>query len=755
MNYKIARHISLFLTAIMLVTTVGVASPAVPAHAATLTVNTTDDELNSDGDCSLREAIQAATDDFAVDACPSGSGDDIITVPSGTYTLTILGANDNDNLSGDLDIKSNITINGAGAANTIIQAGTIGYPNPSANGIDGVFDITGNHFVTFSGMTIANAKGRSGITISPFAGAATVNVTNSVISGNQHSTGSGIANFGASTLNVSNTTFSNNGATGLGGGLYTQYGATTITNSTFLNNAAHQGGGLAAYANATIVNSTFSGNTANQDGGAILVQNPSTVTISNSTIAGNTAGTVLYSGGLSIGGTSTLHLNNTIIANNIGDGAPGDCRKYSDSETVDGTNNLIEADAGASSSCGSTTTNLISSADPKLTPLTGNPAYFGLLSNSPALNAGSDSVCMAAPVNNTSQNGTTRPSGSHCEIGSFEGPGLVMPDLVIVKTNNVGGVTVYPNVWSWTITITNEGSADAVFTDGQILLRDNMPTNASYVLSQNGHGGGTSGSFLTPSSPTGDTEVQVFGGLTIPPGGWVEIGYEVTPSSAGVYNNPRDGGSCLVDPDNLVTEVTESNNSCSDSVTLIEPLTASFRSAGAADGYIVESGENTSVGGSPVPSGGTFIVGDYTYDRQVVAVLHFETSSLPNDAVIIGVRLQIKKQGSSGSNPFAALGNLSVDMSIPFFGAEAALKKTDFEASSTPDIGIFNPVLLPGGWFEANLGTNVSLDGSTQYRLHFDLGDNDDNRANFLRLFSGNYTTVSYRPVLIVEYYIP
>ena len=30
------------------------------AHAATITVNTTTDELNTDGDCSLREAIRAA-----------------------------------------------------------------------------------------------------------------------------------------------------------------------------------------------------------------------------------------------------------------------------------------------------------------------------------------------------------------------------------------------------------------------------------------------------------------------------------------------------------------------------------------------------------------------------------------------------------------------------------------------------------------------------------------------------------------------
>ena len=40
--------------------------------APSTTVSTTNDELNADGDCSLREAIQAANTDTGVDACPAG-----------------------------------------------------------------------------------------------------------------------------------------------------------------------------------------------------------------------------------------------------------------------------------------------------------------------------------------------------------------------------------------------------------------------------------------------------------------------------------------------------------------------------------------------------------------------------------------------------------------------------------------------------------------------------------------------------------
>ena len=57
-----------------------------------ISVTTTDDELNADGDCSLREAIQAANTNQTVDACPTGSGADSILLPTGDYSLAQAGA---------------------------------------------------------------------------------------------------------------------------------------------------------------------------------------------------------------------------------------------------------------------------------------------------------------------------------------------------------------------------------------------------------------------------------------------------------------------------------------------------------------------------------------------------------------------------------------------------------------------------------------------------------------------------------------
>src|SRR4026208_757418 len=82
-------------------------------HAASLTVTTTDDELNADGDCSLREATRAANLDAPVDKCAGRHHSDTINIPAGTYTLALAGTDEEDGLTGDLDITANLTLKGA------------------------------------------------------------------------------------------------------------------------------------------------------------------------------------------------------------------------------------------------------------------------------------------------------------------------------------------------------------------------------------------------------------------------------------------------------------------------------------------------------------------------------------------------------------------------------------------------------------------------------------------------------------------
>src|SRR5215211_81227 len=61
------------------------------------------------GDCTLRAAIQEANE---------LAGADTVSIPAGTYALTIEGAGEDAAASGDLDITEALTITGAGMGNT-------------------------------------------------------------------------------------------------------------------------------------------------------------------------------------------------------------------------------------------------------------------------------------------------------------------------------------------------------------------------------------------------------------------------------------------------------------------------------------------------------------------------------------------------------------------------------------------------------------------------------------------------------------
>jgi CSLREA domain-containing protein len=101
------------------------------AYAAGISVTTTADELNNNGNCSLREAIRAANTNSKVDSCAAGSSSstDTITLQAGTYGLSLEGGNEDSAKTGDLDITGALTINGAGMSalsNLTIKSGTIG-----------------------------------------------------------------------------------------------------------------------------------------------------------------------------------------------------------------------------------------------------------------------------------------------------------------------------------------------------------------------------------------------------------------------------------------------------------------------------------------------------------------------------------------------------------------------------------------------------------------------------------------------------
>jgi hypothetical protein len=330
----------------------GVAGSAASAHATTLTPNTVLDELTpGNGQCSLREAVSATRSVGTPGDCGTASGDDTIMLGAATYTLTIGGAAENANQTGDLDAgtgaPNSVAITGAGPGATTIDAGGLGdrilefggassfavsgvtltgghpptgVPFPNNNGgairaftagtlaiVDCV--ITGNHAADGAVGTAPAGQGGPGGAGGAINATTRLTVSDSVISGN-HSGNGGMGGAGADDAKANGGNGGQGGDAGGGGGIYAPGGTTslTITNTTFSGNSAGSGGTGGAGGNggdgAIATGGTGGTGGFGGPGGGLFVGGE-TLAIANSTLSGNSAGAGGTGGrGGGTGGTS-------------------------------------------------------------------------------------------------------------------------------------------------------------------------------------------------------------------------------------------------------------------------------------------------------------------------------------------------------------------------------------------------------------------------------------------------------------------
>lgn len=367
-NYFVAVATTLLLACCLF-------AEATSADAASILVNTTSDELNSDGDCSLREAVQAANTDQPVDGCAGGAGLDTITLQIGTYFLAVTTPNyhdENANVTGDLDILQPLNIVGSGAGKTVIDGA-------GGNRLFQVF-VGGN--VHLSGMTLQNG----------FAPALAYN-------------GGAVQNEG--TLTISDSNISDNFA-GIGGGIWNHAGSLTIERTSMTGNQASDGGAiLNSSGTVTITNATFNGNSF-FNGGAIENQGGQ-VTLLNATITSNHVNpSIGFGGGLATCCTGVTTIKNTILAGNT----PTECAGPLTSAGY----NVIQV-TGTCAISGDTTGNQYAT-DPELGPLA---SENGTLTQAPQ--AGSpviDAASLDCPPPATDQTGFSRSIRQRCDIGAYE-----------------------------------------------------------------------------------------------------------------------------------------------------------------------------------------------------------------------------------------------------------------------------------------------------------------------------------------------
>jgi LPXTG-site transpeptidase (sortase) family protein len=154
-------------------------------------------------------------------------------------------------------------------------------------------------------------------------------------------------------------------------------------------------------------------------------------------------------------------------------------------------------------------------------------------------------------------------------------------DLTVSKTNNVSGSVAQNGTFNWTITVSNIGTGVSSFADSVVILSDPLPGADGYYP----QGALTIVNGGTP--PTGTINCSITGSalscaasggtVTLPAGASFSVTFAVTPTASGSLAN-----TATVDPGGNVTETDETNNTASDSVSVIAPPSIS-KSFGAAN----------------------------------------------------------------------------------------------------------------------------------------------------------------------------
>jgi len=310
----------------------------------------------------------------------------------------------------------------------------------------------------------------------------------------------------------------------------------------------------------------------------------------------------------------------------------------------------------------------------------------------------------------------------------------------------------------------------AFLSVSSILRADPNPTNAANVNFTVNFSRSVTGVEIAP--PFDDFGLMVSSGIT----GASIAG--VTPVSGTTYSVSVNTGSgngtiglSVIDDDSIIDSANHplggagtGNGSFNDGelYTINKSVTttssASFKSNSANDGWILESGENTNVGGSFEKNGTTFNVGDDQKNRQYKSILSFDTSSVPDNAVIVSAQLKVKRQSVFGTDPFGTHGALVSEVRGGSFSDGAALQVDDFSAPASQNAVHDQFAPLTFSWYVAQLSsTNLVLihkAGLTQFRLSFTRDDNDDLGSDYVKFFSGNSIS-GYQPQLMLTYYMP
>jgi hypothetical protein len=353
----------------------------------------------------------------------------------------------------DVPTTDSVTLQGASAASTEIDAQAMGYAIgvttlPEAAGtsaIDGftIYDGSANGVnianpsdVTLLDDTFTSDSSGNGGAVYENQGTVTLNDDTFFDDSSSIDGGAVYAFYGTATLE--DDSFIDDSATSFGGGVYNDESTVSLENDTFSGDEAVNGGGIYTFGGTeitTIDNDTISGNTATGAGGGLYDAGGVTDNLNDDTFSGNTAAST--SGGGISNNDGIVNLANSVLAAN---GPGGDCSGYSEfspNPVTDDNYNVADDDTcalGANSISGSATIGTLSlaangSAGPETAAITSSSSAFMEV---PA------GACTIA----SDERGLPRPgAGSECDAGAFELQGIEQTiSFVGPGTGTVGGM---------------------------------------------------------------------------------------------------------------------------------------------------------------------------------------------------------------------------------------------------------------------------------------------------------------------------
>lgn len=259
---------------------------AASTNAATFNVTTTNDTLDANpGDGVCADAGAACSLRAAIGEANALAGADIIKLPVGNYTQTLVAPNEDANLGGDWDITSTITINGVNPLNTYLQAAAT-----EGTASERVLDVRAGGDLTISRLTARWGR---------FSGVMTADTR-----------GAGIQNLGKLTFEdavVRSNQITSTSGNPMGAGVYNAGTSFTINIGAVVGNV-----------NTMQAGSAF--------GGGIASVGTSTLTFSRAVIDSNSAigtGGYGFGAGMYLQDLFTTNMTDSVFSNNVGSGTNG------------------------------------------------------------------------------------------------------------------------------------------------------------------------------------------------------------------------------------------------------------------------------------------------------------------------------------------------------------------------------------------------------------------------------------------------